>query len=96
MSSEVEEKSRLRPQTPEDMLVQDPVAETPDEAQGEALVSMVAEPDESPPPERGAVEGISQKVEENLEEDKSEEMEEDKIVERVSEKPDEGKKVEES
>ena len=77
-------------------LVQDPVAETPDEAQGEALVSMVAEPDESPPPERGAVEGISQKVEENLEEDKSEEMEEDKIVERVSEKPDEGKKVEES
>ena len=32
---------------------------------------MVAEPDESPPPERGAVEGISQKVEENLAADRT-------------------------
>lgn len=96
MSSEIEEKSKPRAQTPEDMLVQDSVAETPDEAQGEALISMVAEPDESPPPARDTVEGVSEKVEENVEDDKSEEMEEHKIVERLSEKLNEGKKVEES
>ena len=96
MSSEIEEKSKPRAHTPEDMLVQDSIAETPDEAQGEALISVVAEPDESPPPARDTVEGVSEKVEENVEDDKSEEMEEHRIVERVSEKLNEGKKVEES
>ncbi|PVH85991.1 Mob1/phocein [Cadophora sp. DSE1049] len=88
MSSELEEKSEPRPQTPESKPEQDSAAETSDEAQGEALISMVAEQVEGPVPESGIVESVSEKVED--------EKEEDKVVENLPEKADEGKKVEES
>lgn len=95
MSSDLEEKSEPRPQIPESKPEEDPAVESSDEAQGEALISMVAGQDEGPVVERGIVESVSEKLEEEKGEEKGEE-EEDKVVEAVPEKADERKEVEES
>lgn len=93
MSSELEEKSEPRPQTPEeDKPEQEPVAETSDEAQGEALISMVAEQDEKPAPEKSFVEEVSGKQELNEEGEKVTEN----ATLKVAEKADDEKKVEDS
>ncbi|KAH9222166.1 Mob1/phocein [Leptodontidium sp. 2 PMI_412] len=93
MSSELEEKSEPRPQTPEeDKPEQEPVAETSDEAQGEALISMVAEQDEKPAPEKNFVEEVSGKQELNEEGEKVTEN----ATLKVAEKADDEKKVEDS